>query len=140
MESKQDPLHDPVGAAMVLAFARRIDQHVEVYVQNTFIRRTGIARNRIFRIRDRVANPDATEEIRFSLPELQRIAKELRYSSTTAMIEDIEGEALKEHDQETDETVHRRRSIELAALFLKLSESELDRMRQALELVTAREV
>ncbi len=140
MAKEPNPVSEGVGREMVLGLARRVDEHVETHVQNVFIKRTGIARNRIFRIKDKLKDPTSTEEIRFSLPELVRIAGELRFPSLSAMIEDIEGEALRTLNQHTDETLRRRRSIELAAMFLKLSDSELERMREALDLVTSQKV
>lgn len=126
-----------VAQRMVICLAELIDDHVESHVQNVFINRTGIARNRIFRIKEKIRNPDSTEEIRFSIPELLRIAREMRYSSLTSFIEDIEADALHGLEQHTDETSRRRKSIELAALFLKLSDGELQRIREALDLVTS---
>lgn len=140
MRSQRDKdreVDEIVAQRMVNSLAEIIDDHVESHVQSVFINRTGIARNRIFRIKDKVKNPNSSEEIRFSVPELLRVARELRYSSLTSFIEDIESDALHSLDEHTDETTRRRKSIELAALFLKLSEGELDRIREALKLVTS---
>lgn len=137
MAEPSHPSNDPVGEAMNLGLARRIDEHAATHVLNVFIKRTGIARNRILRIRDHVRNPTTREEIRFSMRELASIARELRYNSLCAMFEDIESEALRDLDQHTDETMRRRRSVELAAMFLKLSDSEIRQIREALEMVSA---
>ena len=137
MLEQPQALNETVAEEMVLGLARRIDEHVETHLQNAFIQRTGIARNRIFRIKDRLKSPDMKQEIRFSIPELARIAKELRYMTLTGFIEEVESEALRKLDRHTDETLKRRRAIELAAMFLKLSESEMEQIRTALELVSA---
>ena len=137
MLEQPQALNETVAEEMVLGLARRIDEHVETHLQNAFIQRTGIARNRIFRIKDRLKSPDIKQEIRFSIPELARIAKELRYMTLTGFIEEVESEALRKLDRHTDETLKRRRAIELAAMFLKLSESEMEQIRTALELVSA---
>ena len=137
MLEQPQALNETVAEEMVLGLARRIDEHVETHLQNAFIQRTGIARNRIFRIKDKLKSPDIKQEIRFSIPELARIAKELRYMTLTGFIEEVESEALRKLDRHTDETLKRRRAIELAAMFLKLSESEMEQIRTALELVSA---
>ena len=136
MLEQPQALNETVAEEMVLGLARRIDEHVETHLQNAFIQRTGIARNRIFRIKDKLKSPDTKQEIRFSIPELARIAKELRYMTLTGFIEEVESEALRKLDRHTDETLKRRRAIELAAMFLKLSESEMEQIRTALELVS----
>ncbi len=137
MLEQPQALNETVAEEMVLGLARRIDEHVETHLQNAFIQRTGIARNRIFRIKDKLKSPDIKQEIRFSIPELARIAKELRYMTLTGFIEEVESEALRKLDRHTNETLKRRRAIELAAMFLKLSESEMEQIRTALELVSA---
>ena len=136
MLEQPQALNETVAEEMVLGLARRIDEHVETHLQNAFIQRTGVARNRIFRIKDKLKSPDMKQEIRFSIPELARIAKELRYITLTGFIEDVESEALRKLDRHTNETLKRRRAIELAAMFLKLSESEMEQIRTALELVS----
>ncbi len=135
-EGKPGRLDDELANEMLRALAHLISIHVETHIQNTFLHRTGIARNRIFRLKRLRHSADANPgEIRFSFTELVRIARELGFSSLSELVARIERESLANLRSENPETTRRHKAIVLASIFLQLSTEEMDSIRQALEIV-----
>ena len=138
-EGKPGRLDDELANEMLRALAHLISIHVETHIQNTFLHRTGIARNRIFRLKRLRHSADSHPgEIRFSFTELVRIARELGFSSLSELIARIERESLVNLRSENPETTRRHKAIVLASLFLQLSTEEMDSIRQALEIVNGK--
>ena len=136
VEGKPGRLDDELSKEMLKTLAYLISDHVETHIQNTFLQRTGIARNRIFRLkRLRQAAEVDPGEIRFSFTELVRIGRELGFSSLSELIARIERESLENLRSEDPETTRRHKAIVLASIFLQLSVDEMDSIRQALEIV-----
>ena len=135
-DGKPGRLDDELANEMLKAIAHLITAHVETHIQNTFLLRTGIARNRIFRLKRLRQSSDADPgEIRFSFTELVRIARELGYSSLSELVARIERESLENLRSENPETTRRHKAIVLASIFLQLSADEMDSIRKALEIV-----
>ena len=135
-ERKPGRLDDELANEMLRALAQLITTHVETHIQNTFLHRTGIARNRVFRLKRLRQAPDSNpSEIRFSFTELVRIARELGFSSLSELVARIERESLEKLRSENPETTRRHKAIVLASVFLQLTPDEMDSIRQALEIV-----
>lgn len=132
---QSEPHHEDVIQHMEMELARLIGEHMTSHVMSTFVARTGVARNRVFRIRDKLQDDDSDAEIRFTVGELSRIARELRFESLTAMIEYVEHKALLDLDEHSHETVHRRQALELATKFMRLSEREVQVIQEAIDMV-----
>ncbi len=135
-ELKPGRLDDEVGQEMLMSMAKLICGHVETHIQSAFLNRTGIARNRIFRLKS-LLSPDEPDpgEIRFSFIELVRIARELGYASVSEMITVVERESLENLRSENPETLRRYKAITLASVFLQLTADEMDSIRHALNIV-----
>ena len=135
-ERKPGRLDDELANEMLRALAQLISAHVETHIQNTFLNRTGIARNRVFRLkRLRQARDANTSEIRFSFTELVRIARELGFASLSELVARIERESLENLRSENPETTRRHKAIVLASVFLQLTPDEMDSIRKALDIV-----
>ena len=138
-EGKPGRLDDELANEMLRALAHLISIHVETHIQNTFLHRTGIARNRIFRLKRLRHSADANPgEIRFLFHgnwcEPAR-TRELGFSSLSELVARIERESLANLRSENPETTRRHKAIVLASIFLQLSTEEMDSIRQALEIV-----
>ena len=129
-------LDDELAKELLAAFAQLVSEHVETHVQRGFLQRTGLARNRLFRLKRLPSSIDSgAGEMRFSFIELVRIANELGYSSLSEMITEIERESLERLRHKTPEIRRRHKAIGLASVFLNLTADEMDSIRQALEIV-----
>jgi len=145
-----DRMEEELAEEMLGSLATLISDHIATHVQSRFLQRTGIARNRIFRLRAFQPEPGKAPgsskapvgartpgEIRFSMIELLRIAHELDFSTVSEMVAQLEREALERLRTDDPDARRRHRAIELAANFLRLSQDELDCIRQALDILHA---